>query len=137
MCDVEVINHSIVGISKRLYARRIEMESSQEKRERIALSRLNGSISRLYDLFYDEFSSIDEASYRSFGPYLGILIQTLNDLLDSYRQSCYRTVLSAQIEDLAHNLSALTELDSDIRSFRINAPNNSRLQGLLKQLKSE
>ena len=66
-----------------------------------------------------------------------ILIQTLNDLLSSYRQSRYCTILREQIEELEHNLSALTELDSDIRCFRINAPNNSRLQGLLRQLKSE
>ena len=137
MCNTAVISRSIVGVSKRSYARRIGMESSQERMEGVALSRLNGSISRLYDLIYDDFLTIDAAAYQSFGPYMRILIQTLNDLLSSYRQSRYCTILREQIEELEHNLSALTELDSDIRCFRINAPNNSRLQGLLRQLKSE
>lgn len=135
MCDTVIINHSLVGLNKRSLARRIDMQTTPFEKEKLALARLNGSVGRLYVTLYDNFPTISESDYRSFGPYLQILIDTLHSLVEAYQQSRYALTLKEGIDDLMGNLSALVEMENDIRCFRVEAPKNARLHGLMQQLK--
>ena len=84
------------------------------------------------DRLHAEFITITADDYRMFGPELKIVISTLKALRRE-RQS--RRELKAYDNRMREQISDLEELDHDIYVFRVQAPNNEKLQNALDSLK--
>lgn len=126
MCQTMLISNSIVSLSKRSFARRLRIASYRVAVEKSALTRLNNQLDELYELLYDNYSSMTASDYDSFKDNLSILLSTLKDLYRDYRRSSFRNPLAESIDSLQSNIAALEEMDSDIRNYKIRLPLNPR-----------
>lgn len=126
MCQTMLISSSIVSLSKRSFARRLRTASYRVAVEKSALTRLNNQLDELYELLYDNYSSMTANDYDSFKDNLSILLSTLKDLHRDYRCSSFRDLLSESIDSLQSNIIALEEMDNDIRNYKIRLPLNPR-----------
>ncbi len=85
MCKTAVISNRVVRLCRRSYNHRLILaapncyQSSQ-------LARLNKEIDSLYELIYDEWTTISEEDYRVFGGQLVILIQTIKQLYETCKK---------------------------------------------------
>ena len=118
-----LISNSIVSLSKRSFARRLRTASYRVAVEKSALTRLNNQLDELYELLYDNYSSMTASDYDSFKDNLSILLSTL---YRDYRRSSFRNSLAESIDSLQSNIAALEEMDSDIRNYKIRLPLNPR-----------
>jgi hypothetical protein len=97
------------------------------------LARLLNDVDRLSNLLHDEFPTITAEDYRMFGPELKIAISTLKALR---RESLHRRELSPYNERMRQQIADLEELDHDIRTFRVHAPNNENLKQVMDTIGS-
>ena len=132
MCQTAVISHHIGRIGRRSFDRRMRMASPLFTEKRGEMARLLNDVDRLSNRLHDEFISITEEDYRMFGPELKIVISTLKALR---RESQSRPELKAYDNRMREQISDLEELDHDIYVFRVQAPNNEKLQNALDSLK--
>ena len=89
------------------------------------LTRILNEVDKLIDRLHEEFPTITAEDYRMFGPELKIVISTLKSLRS---ESLSQRNLSAFNERMREQIADLEELDHDIRTFRVNAPQNVELQ---------
>jgi len=132
MCQTAVISHHIGRIGRRSFDRRMRMASPLFTEKRGEMARLLNDVDRLSNRLHDEFISITEEDYRMFGPELKIVISTLKALR---RESQSRPELKAYDNRMREQISDLEELDHDIYVFRVQTPNNEKLQNALDSLK--
>lgn len=136
MCQTMLLSDSIVSLSKRTFARRLRMASSRMTVEKGMLTKLNNQLDGLYEKLYDNYPSMTEADYYVFRDYLYILIETLKGLYKAYQRLEYGSLLKEYTDRLLENISAIEEMDADIRNFKINLPKNSRYSSIMNQAKT-
>jgi hypothetical protein len=131
-----LISNSIVSLSKRSFARRLRTASYRVAVEKSALTRLNNQLDELYELLYDNYSSMTASDYDSFKDNLHILLDTLKGLCQDYERSAYRDALADSLSRLRSNRVALEEIDNDICNFKIRLPRNPRYGEVMALAKS-
>lgn len=136
MCQTECISRSIVSLSKRSFARRLKVLSPLLKGDNGILTKLNNDLDDLYELLYENYPSITENDYRQFGSYLTVLIETLKGLHSAYHKSKFHAQLKDNNDRLRMNISAIEEIDHDIRCFKIKLRSNPRYEEVLNKAKS-
>ena len=132
MCQTTVISRHIGRIGRRSFDRRMRIASPLYVEKKGEVARLLNEVDRLSDRLHDEFITITADDYRMFGPELKIVISTLKALR---RESQSRPELKAYDNRMREQISDLEELDHDIYVFRVQAPNNEKLQNALDSLK--
>ena len=133
MCQTAMISQRIGRIGRRSFDRRIRLASPMYMERRGELARLLNDVDRLSNLLHDEFPTITAEDYRMFGPELKIAISTLKALR---RESLHRRELSPYNERMRQQIADLEELDHDIRTFRVHAPNNENLKQVMDTIGS-
>lgn len=136
MCQTVCISESIVSLSKRSFTRRLKIASSRMVAEKGMLARLNNQLDELYELLYDNFTSMSVSDYNQFAPQLAVLIETLKSLHRDYLHSSYKHALSDSINRLQGNISAIEEIRQDILHFKVNLLHNPRYSGIIAQAKA-
>lgn len=136
MCQTVCISESIVSLSKRSFTRRLKIASSRMVAEKGMLARLNNQLDELYELLYDNFTSMSASDYKQFAPQLAVLIETLKSLHRDYLHSSYKYALSDSINRLQGNISAIEEIRQDILHFKVNLLRNPRYSGIITQAKA-
>ena len=132
MCETNTITKRLVRLSRRSFNHRIVVANPGSYQLR-QLSMLNKELDSLYNLIYDDWTTITENEYKVFGPQLVLLVQTIKDLYDACKRIPKEQGMNEETERLGMNYSALYELNSDIVNFRINAPRNTALQSMMKK----
>ena len=135
MCQTELISKSIVRISKRSFAHRLDMLDPNMIEHKGALTRLNNQLDSLYDLLYGSYPTMTESDYQIIAPYLSVLLQTLNGLSEAYNKFDNLWLKEGK-ERLQMNISAIEEIDHDIRNFKINLRNSPRYIAIVTMAKS-
>lgn len=135
MCQTELISKSIVRISKRSFAHRLDMLDPNMIEHKGALTRLNNQLDSLYDLLYNSYPTMTEADYQIIAPYLSVLLQTLNGLSEAYSKFDNLWLKDGKAR-LQMNISAIEEIDHDIRNFKINLKRNPRYTAIVTMAKS-
>lgn len=135
MCQTELISKSIVRISKRSFAHRLDMLDPNMIEHKGALTRLNNQLDSLYDLLYGSYPTMTEFDYQIIAPYLSVLLQTLNGLSEAYNKFDNLWLKEGK-ERLQMNISAIEEIDHDIRNFKINLRKNPRYTAIVTMAKS-
>lgn len=118
MCETALIKDSIIKLGRRSFDRRFEAMENDRLTVR-KLSSLNRALDEFYELLYDQFNSITEKDYNKFGSQMRIFLETVKDLYDTCRKTPSGRMIEEETEKLGRNYSALAEIDSDIRQFRI------------------
>lgn len=130
MCQTNTIIRNVVRLSRRSFNHRVDMASPQGCHVG-QLSRLNRELSELYDLIYEDWTTITEDDYKAFGGQLELLVQTVKQLYSACRRQQKSIGLKDETEKLGMNYAALYELNSDIVNYRIKAPHNIALQTMM------
>ncbi len=127
---VLAISKDIANISTRSFEQNVAFlaESSVSP---VKLARLNRSLDSLYERLYACFNQIDQTTYARIGPQMKLMLDTLGRLYGFLRKSKSSPRISMQIEQLGRNYSALHELDSDVRQFRLTSELSGELASAL------
>lgn len=118
MCQTALISESIVKVSSRSFERNLEAVSGVGMSHN-KLARLNNALDRLYEMVYGQFNEITPDDYRIIEPQLMLLLNTLKGLCNTFRKIPVSEKLSGEVAALSRNYSALYELNSDIKNFRV------------------
>lgn len=136
MCQTEVISKSIVYLSKKSFAQRLNILSPQVTIQKGILTRLNNQLDELYDMLYGCYPEITEADYKFLNPYLSVLIRTLKELHEAYKKYTLDEGIKMANERLKMNISAIEEINHDIRDFKINIYQNPRYHEVVLRAKN-
>lgn len=118
MCQTALISKSIAKASTRSFERNLEAVSGATISHN-KLARLNSALDRLYEMVYEQFNEITPEDYRIIEPQLMLLLNTLKGLCNTFRKIPVSEKLSGEAAALSRNYSALYELNSDIKNFRV------------------
>lgn len=118
MYQTSSISKNIVRISARSFEHNVEAVSGSVVTHN-KLIRLNNALDRLYDTIYDQFDAITPDEYKLIEPQLQLLLNTLKGLSNTYKKLGTSESVSEEVAALGRNYSAIYELNSDIRNFRI------------------
>lgn len=134
MCETAIIKDHIIKLGKRSFVQRFEAVEKDALTVR-KLAGLNRSLDDFYELLYEQFNTITEKDYKIFGSQMDILIKTVKELYDTCRATLSGDMMREETEKLGKNYSALVEIDSDIREFRIkqNTETEKEMASLLTQ----
>lgn len=136
MCQTELISKSIIRLSKRSFANRLDILSPEVMERKRMFVKLNSQLNRLYEQLYDSYQEITEKDYEVFAPYLSVLIETLKELETTCKQSRYKVQLADCLVNLRMNIVAIEEIDYDIRHFKINIKKNPQYSRVMNRIKS-
>ena len=134
MCQTAAISNTIVKLSKRSFAQQLNamlLEPSESKR---SLARLNNDLDMLYDELYEAYHTVTEDDYKVLGPYLHVLIRTLNDLHRACKSIPSSMGLRPQTERLASNISAICEVNNDIVRYKIRLPKDPEMKAVMQRV---
>ena len=131
MCETAIISQRIGKIGRRSFDRRLKIASPFFVEKRGEMPRLLNEVDKLCELLRNEFSTITKSDYNAFASELKIVISTLKAL---YSESQNQLACKPYNERLRQQISDLEELDHDIKTFRIAAPQNAALQATLSKL---
>ena len=134
MCEAGLITQKVIRLSRRSYNHRIDVVSPNGYHNG-QLARLNRELNNLYDIIYDEWTSITENDYKMFGGQLTLLIITIKQLYETCKKLPKGMGLKEETIKLGTNYAALYELNSDIVNFRIKLPKNKDMKDVLNKLK--
>lgn len=123
----------MVRLSRRSFNHRIEA-ASPNGYQKGQLVRLNRELDSLYEIIYDDWTTITADDYKVFGGQFEILIQTIKQLYDTCRKLPKEMGLKEETNKLGMNYSALYELNSDIVNFRIKLPKNAEMKKTMREL---
>lgn len=126
MCQTSLISRNIARASTRSFEQNLEVVSGIGVTD-TKLKRLNNALDAIYELIYSQFNEIDSEDYRIIGPQLGLLLNTLKGLCSTYKKIRTAGNLTQEVAALRRNYSALYELNSDIKHFRIKQKRNINL----------
>lgn len=118
MCQTAVISKNIARVSTRGYQQNVEALAGEPLRLQ-KLSRLNSSLDSLYQLLHDQFNTISSEDYARIGPQLSLLLSIIKDLHKTYRRLGASADMRREAKRLSDNYSALYEINSDIRQYRL------------------
>ena len=131
MCETAIISQRIGKIGRRSFERRLKIASPFFVEKRGEMPRLLNEVDKLCELLHNEFPTITKSDYNTFARELKIVISTLKEL---YSESQNQLACKPYNERLRQQISDLEELDHDIKTFRIAAPQNAALQATLSKL---
>ncbi len=135
MCQTSVISRNIARISTRSFEQNLEAVTGKGITHN-KLKRLNNALDTLYELIYSQFNEIDSNDYKIIGPQLRLLLNTLKGLWTTYKSLNITGDFSDEVASLGRNYSALYELNSDIKQFRIRRKFNPNLADALNNASS-
>ncbi len=118
MCQTSGISKNITRISSRSFEQNLEVVTGKAITHN-KLKRLNNALDTLYELIYSQFNEISAEDYKIIGPQLTLLLNTLKGLRETYKLISKSRDMSDEVNSLGRNYSALYELNSDIKQFRI------------------
>ena len=131
MCQTAIISQSIVKLGTRSYKHSLEALAPNEYRVS-QLRRLNRDLDAFYEFLYSQYNTITERDYNVFGKQLTSMLNILKMLYVSCKQMPKEYGVSIEAEKLKRNYSALYELNSDIKNYRIKALKDVEWTALLK-----
>lgn len=132
MCQTASISQSIVRLGTRSY--RHSLEALEPGEYHVSqLRRLNRDLDAFYDFLYSQINTVTEHDYNVFGKQLVSMLNTLETLYVSCKQMPEEYGVGAEAEKLRKNHSALSELNSDIMSYRVKAFKDDEWSGLLSE----
>ena len=132
MCQATLILNSIVRLSTRLYRHRlVAVARNQYKVSQLA--RLNCDLNNFYELLYSQWNTVTKDYYAVFGPQLQIMLNTLRELYNTCKKLSDIPNFDKETEKLGMNYSAIFEINSDIKNFRIKEQHDDDWARLLKQ----
>lgn len=117
MCEASLISNKIVRLGTRSYQQMMEA-MTPDSYSVAQLSRLNRDLELFYETLYNQWNTITEEEYKTFGNQLVVMLQTLKELYLACKRIGDRN-LDKQIELLGMNYSAICEVNNDIVNFRI------------------
>ena len=132
MCQTSFISQNIVKLGTRSYRHSLEALVPEEYRVG-QLRRLNHDLNAFYELLYSQCNTITERDYRVFGRQLTSMLGILKTLYASCRQMPKECGVGAEAEKLKRNYAALSELNNDIKTYRIQAPKDAEWTSLLSE----
>lgn len=133
MCQTAVISDKIVRLSTRSLRQRLEAVGGHTY-SISKLSRLNSSLDSFYELLYDQYNSVTVNDYNTFGPQLSILLSTIKDLYCTCLGLPESWGFRQETDRLGKNYSAIHEIDSDLRYYKLKTDNDAEMQSLLKRV---
>ena len=118
MCQTTLISDNIVRLSTRSYRQRLDaVVRNQYKVSQLA--RLNRDLDNFYELLYSQWNTVTKDDYAVFGPQLQIMLNTLRELYNTCKKLSDIPNFDKETEKLGMNYSAIFEINSDIKNFRI------------------
>lgn len=130
MCQTAFISQSIVKLGTRSYKHSLEALAPNEYRVG-QLRRLNRDLDAFYEYLYSQCNTVTERDYDVFGKQLSSMLNILKMLYVSCKQMPKEYGVSTEAEKLKRNYSALYELNSDIKNYRIKAAKDADWTALL------
>ena len=134
MCQTATISSSIVRLSKRSFAQQLNAMQPTTFEGKRSLARLNNDLDNLYDDLYEAYHTVTEDDYKVIGPYLRVLIRTLNDLHTACKKAPSSMGLRPQTERLAGNISAICEINNDIVRYKIQLPKDPEMKTIMQRV---
>lgn len=131
MCEATLISNKIVRLGTRSYQQMMET-MTPDSYSVAQLSRLNRDLELFYETLYNQWNTITEEEYKTFGGQLVVMLQTLKELYQACKRIGNKN-LDKQIELLEMNYSAIYEVNSDIVNFRINLPKDERFKRVMEE----
>lgn len=132
MCQTTLISDNIVRLSTRSYRQRLDaVVRNQYKVSQLA--RLNRDLDNFYELLYSQWNTVTKDDYAVFGPQLQIMLNTLRELYNTCKKLSDIPNFDKETEKLGMNYSAIFEINSDIKNFRIKEQHDDDWARLLKQ----
>ena len=132
----EYISHSIIRLSKRSFARRVDICVPQISAHKRSLTILNNQLDQLYEELYNVYPSVTKDDYGQFSYQLGLLIETLKGLYTSYCLESFYPQIKERCERLRMNISAIEEIDCDFKHFKVGIFQNPRYQSIISATRS-
>ena len=130
MCQTAFISQSIVKLGTRSYKHSLEALAPNEYRVG-QLRRLNRDLDAFYEFLYSQSNTVTERDYDVFGKQLTSMLNILKMLYVSCKQMPREYGVSTETEKLKRNYSALYELNSDIKNYRVKAAKDADWTALL------
>lgn len=130
MCQTAFISQSIVRLGTRSYKHSLEALAPNEYGVS-QLRRLNRDLDAFYEFLYSQCNTVTEQDYQVFGKQLTSMLGILKSLYVSCKQMPKEYGVSVEAEKLKQNYSALYELNSDIKNYRIKALKDTEWTSLL------
>lgn len=131
MCEALLISNKIVRLGTRSYQQMMEA-MTPDSYSVAQLSRLNRDLELFYEILYNQWDTITEEEYKTFGRQLVVMLQTLKELYLTCKRIGDRN-LDKQIELLEMNYSAIYEVNSDIVNFRIKLPKDNGFKKAMEE----
>lgn len=131
MCQTAVISKNISNLGIRTFEQSMSLNQNIYKTRKLTF--LNKGLDLLYDMLYDQFESISSEDYKVFGNNLELLLDTLNYFVKALKK-LENDILRNEIEKLESNYSALYELNTDIKNYRLNSSVKEEITALLNHL---
>ena len=130
MCQTAFISQSIVRLGTRSYKHSLEALAPNEYGVS-QLRRLNRDLDAFYEFLYSQCNTVTEKDYNVFGQQLTSMLNTLKNLYVSCKRRINEYGASAEVEKLKMNYNALSELNNDIKNYRIKASKDAEWTSLL------
>lgn len=132
MCQTTLISNNIVRLSTRSYRQRLDAVVGNQYKV-TQLARLNRDLDSFYELLYSQWNTVTKDDYAVLGPQLQIMLNTLKDLYNTCKKMSCIPELKKETEKLGMNYSAIFEVNSDIKNFRIKKQEDDEMTHLMKQ----
>lgn len=130
MCQTAFISQSIVKLGTRSYKH--SLKALVPNAYRVSqLRQLNHDLDAFYEFLYSQCNTVTERDYNVFGKQLTSMLGILKSLYASCKQMPKEYGVSIEAEKLKRNYSALYELNSDIKNYRIKAAKDAEWSALL------
>lgn len=132
MCQTAFISQSIVRLGTRSYRHSLEALAPNEYGVS-QLRRLNRDLNAFYKFLYNQCNTVTEQDYNVFGQQLTSMLDTLKNLYISCKRMIKDCGASGEVEKLKMNYNALSELNNDIKNYRIKASKDAEWSLLLSE----
>lgn len=132
MCQTTLISNNIVRLSTRSYRQRLDAVVRNQYKV-TQLARLNRDLDNFYELLYNQWNTVTKDDYAVLGPQLQIMLDTLKELYNTCKKMSYIPDLKEETEKLGMNYSAIFEINSDIKNFRMKEQQDDDWALLLQQ----
>lgn len=132
MCQTAFISQSIVRLGTRSYRHSLEALVPNEYGVS-QLRRLNRDLDAFYKFLYSQCNTVTEQDYNVFGKQLTSMLNTLKHLYVSCKRIIKDRGASVEVEKLKMNYNALSELNNDIKNYRIKASKDAEWSLLLSK----
>lgn len=130
MCQTAFISQSIIKLGVRYYKHSLEALAPNEYHVS-QLRRLNRNLDAFYEFLYSQCNTITEHDYNVLGKLLTSMLNILKALYTSCKQMPKEYGVDAEAERLKKNYSALYELNSAIKNYRVKAVKDAERSALL------